>query len=166
MYKLSLNFSDIQCVSGSRISAKSSGWEITEFLQHSVADCSRLAVLPLHLFMVDYQHIVSYRQQNTAEENANFQFILNFVRKIWSFLSDYQSIQRKIINLSKNVLFWKTQNSLESVNSRAWKDAEVIRLICKQLLTVCCRNSATTHTLGVIEILRPLIHWPEEKFLP
>ena len=32
-------------------------------------------------------------------------------------LSDYQNLQRKTINLPKNVLFWKTQNSLESVFS-------------------------------------------------
>ena len=32
-------------------------------------------------------------------------------------LSNYQNLQRKTINLPKNVLFWKTQNSLESVFS-------------------------------------------------
>ena len=30
--------------------------------------------------------------------------------------------------------------------------------------TECCRNSATTHSLGVAEILQPLIHKVSQKF--
>ena len=41
---------------------------------------------------------------------------------------------------------------------------EVIRLICKQSVTGCCRNSASTHTLDVSEIRQPLIHWMQQKF--
>ena len=41
---------------------------------------------------------------------------------------------------------------------------EVIRLICKQSVTGCCRNSASTHALDVSEIRQPLIHWMQQKF--
>ena len=41
---------------------------------------------------------------------------------------------------------------------------EVIRLICKQSVTGCCRNSASTHTLDVSEIRQPFIHWVLQKF--
>ena len=69
MYKWSQNFCNIQCVSGNRISATSSGLVVAEFLQHTVHErlqnfcniqwltVSRLVGLPLHLFMIVHKLI-------------------------------------------------------------------------------------------------------------
>ena len=42
--------------------------------------------------------------------------------------------------------------------------ARFMQKFCNHSFTGCRRNSATTHSPGVAEILRPLIHWVLQKF--
>ena len=52
-----------------------------------------------------------------AAKSVDFGLILTFTRKISLLLTVLKNVQRKIINFYWNKLFWKTQNTLETVLS-------------------------------------------------